>query len=221
MPLKIQNYGDWKGDKPGGHHPPACTCYQCNEERRQAEASEEEERRVKEYDRRTAETQARSGGEKPKSNRSPSQSQTPAPSLPQRWHSNQSSPSQSSKTPAPSQPSQPNQPPQASPQQQAPKPEIIRQSEPEVVVWPATPPQKPQKPQKPQRRQGRRVLETLKAITASALRYALALHTAAVMGLVGYALIQGGAPNLVPTLDSAALVYAQAWHEVGAMAGLG
>ena len=54
MPLKIQNYGEWEGDKPGGYHPPACTCVKCNEERRQLEASQEEERRVKEYDRRVA-----------------------------------------------------------------------------------------------------------------------------------------------------------------------
>ena len=52
--MKIQNYGGWKGDRPGGHHPPACTCYKCNEERRRLEASKEEERRVAEYDRRVA-----------------------------------------------------------------------------------------------------------------------------------------------------------------------
>ena len=34
MPLKIQNYGEWEGDKPGGHHPPACSCHNCNEGRR-------------------------------------------------------------------------------------------------------------------------------------------------------------------------------------------
>ena len=34
MPLKIQNYGEWEGDKPGGHHPPACSCHDCNEGRR-------------------------------------------------------------------------------------------------------------------------------------------------------------------------------------------
>ena len=31
--MKVQNYGDWRGDRRGGHHPPACTCYKCNEER--------------------------------------------------------------------------------------------------------------------------------------------------------------------------------------------
>ena len=56
MPLKIPNYGDWAGDKEGGHHPPACTCYGCNEERRRLEASKEEERRAAEYDRRVART---------------------------------------------------------------------------------------------------------------------------------------------------------------------
>ena len=38
MPLKIGNYGDWEGDRSGkrpggGYHPPACTCYICNEGR--------------------------------------------------------------------------------------------------------------------------------------------------------------------------------------------
>ena len=38
MPLKIGNYGNWEGDRPGnrpgsGYHPPACTCYSCNENR--------------------------------------------------------------------------------------------------------------------------------------------------------------------------------------------
>ena len=36
MPLKIGNYGNWERDRPGnrpgsGYHPPACTCYTCNE----------------------------------------------------------------------------------------------------------------------------------------------------------------------------------------------
>ena len=30
MPMRIQNYGDWDGDR-SGHHPPNCTCYGCNE----------------------------------------------------------------------------------------------------------------------------------------------------------------------------------------------
>ena len=58
MLLKIQNYGSWEGDKPGGHHPPGCTCVKCNQERRQLEASQEEERRAKEYDRRVAQGRA-------------------------------------------------------------------------------------------------------------------------------------------------------------------
>ena len=57
MPLRIENYGEWRGDRRGGHHPPACTCYRCNEERRRVEASKQEERRVAEYDRRVAENQ--------------------------------------------------------------------------------------------------------------------------------------------------------------------
>ena len=43
-----------------GYHPPACTCYRCNEERLARETAEEEDRRVAEYDRRMAEVQARS-----------------------------------------------------------------------------------------------------------------------------------------------------------------
>ena len=52
--MKIQNYGNWKGDKRGGHHPPACTCYRCNEQRLEEEAAQEEARRVAEYDRQVA-----------------------------------------------------------------------------------------------------------------------------------------------------------------------
>ena len=59
MPLKIQNYGEWKGDGPGGHHPPACTCYSCNEQRQAEEAAQEEGRRVAEYDRRVTENRER------------------------------------------------------------------------------------------------------------------------------------------------------------------
>ena len=38
MPLKIGNYGNWEGNRPsnrpgGGYHPPAYTCYTCNEGR--------------------------------------------------------------------------------------------------------------------------------------------------------------------------------------------
>lgn len=33
MPLKAPNYGEWDGERRNltGHHPPACTCYRCNE----------------------------------------------------------------------------------------------------------------------------------------------------------------------------------------------
>lgn len=33
MPLKVPNYGEWDGERRNlsGHHPPACTCYRCNE----------------------------------------------------------------------------------------------------------------------------------------------------------------------------------------------
>ena len=38
--MKIPNYGEWAGDKKGGHHPPACTCFQCNEQRNKETAAE-------------------------------------------------------------------------------------------------------------------------------------------------------------------------------------
>ncbi len=60
--MRIQNYGEWEGDKPGGHHPPNCTCYACNERRRAREAAEEETRRAAEYDRRMARAKARGQG---------------------------------------------------------------------------------------------------------------------------------------------------------------
>ena len=58
MPLGIPNYGDWGGDKGRGHHPPACTCFGCNEGQRQKEAAKEEERRAAEYDRQVAKEKA-------------------------------------------------------------------------------------------------------------------------------------------------------------------
>lgn len=50
MPLRIGNYGSWEGDRPGkrpggGYHPPACTCYECNEGRRRRRTSEDSSRR--------------------------------------------------------------------------------------------------------------------------------------------------------------------------------
>ena len=47
--MRIPNYGDSGNErrrKLGGYHPPACTCYRCNEERRAKETAEEEERRA-------------------------------------------------------------------------------------------------------------------------------------------------------------------------------
>ena len=51
--MKIQNYGDWEGDRHGGHHPPACTCVRCTERR----LRQEEERRTEEYAKRVARAQ--------------------------------------------------------------------------------------------------------------------------------------------------------------------
>ena len=79
MPLKIPNYGDWAGDKEGGHHPPACTCYNCNEERRRLEASKEEDRRAREYDRRVAQSRTQSRAQGPGQQRS-GPAQPPRPS---------------------------------------------------------------------------------------------------------------------------------------------
>ena len=70
MPLKVPNYGDWEGDKFGGHHPPACTCYDCNEERRRLEASKEEEHRAAEYERRVGRTRTQSRAQGPGQQRS-------------------------------------------------------------------------------------------------------------------------------------------------------
>ena len=66
--MRIQNYGDGGDDRrrrPQGYHPPACTCYQCNELRLAEEAAKEEERRAAEYDRRVAEIQARRQDQSP------------------------------------------------------------------------------------------------------------------------------------------------------------
>ena len=175
--MKIQNYGEWKGSKARGHHPPACTCYQCNEEQRRLKASEEEERRVKEYDKRVAENQARKGvGDR----RSP-----------------------------------PNRPPQTSSQQRA--AEAVRKSG--LGAHPAARPRATLS----SRRTGTprsKVFEVSRAVTASALRYALALHAVGVVGLVVYALTQGGTPSVMPTLDGAAETYVYAWRSVGNIAGL-
>ena len=62
MPLKLGNYGEWEGDRPGGHHPPACTCYDCNEERNKRNAAETAtayHERLRAVERRRALTQTR------------------------------------------------------------------------------------------------------------------------------------------------------------------
>ena len=55
--MKVPNYGQWEGDQPGGHHPPACTCYACNELKLRRQTAEEEQRRSAEYERRIAQVQ--------------------------------------------------------------------------------------------------------------------------------------------------------------------
>ena len=83
MPSRIGNYGDWLDDGRQGFHPPNCTCVACNEERLRLEASTEEERRAREYDRRVAQSRARSGARTPQdSGNSPSFGSQPPPRPP-------------------------------------------------------------------------------------------------------------------------------------------
>ena len=155
--MKIQNYGEWKGDKRGGHHPPACTCYRCNEVRLNEEAAQGEARRVAEYDRRVAES-----SERPQADTN--RDKVAAPTRPGGGQSRASTTSE---------------------------------------------------------RLSSEAVRLLRAVTASALRYALGLHAVAAVGLLAYALIQGGASSVLPTLDSATDAYINAWRTMGAMAGLG
>ena len=124
MPLKVTNYGEWEGDRQG-YHPPACTCYSCNEAKR--------------------------GG----------------------WEIR----------PAPQTASVPAAMPQAQRQRNQP-----------AGTRPA---------RSPFRAMGR--------ITGAALRYAIALHAAAIAGLAIYAGVQDGAEGIVPALSTAWDAYAGAW----------
>ena len=93
--MRIQNYGDDGNDrrrKVRGYHPPACTCFRCNEERLAKEAAEEEQRRVAEYDRRMAEVRSQECAQTQSRNRA--SSSTGTSSSPQTGNSDQSSPSQ-------------------------------------------------------------------------------------------------------------------------------
>ena len=127
MPLKIQNYGEWKGDGPRGHHPPACTCYRCNEQRQAEEAGQEEERRAKEYDRRAAENQARSKGGKQQSSPSPKNPVNPAPKPSSRGRAPSRSQPQSTRSGQGNRTSRPSQSPQTGSQRRA--AEAVRKSD--------------------------------------------------------------------------------------------
>ena len=75
--MRIQNYGD-DGDERRrrlrGYHPPACTCFRCNEERLAKEVADEEGRRAGEYDRRIAASRPQSRGQpRPHAQSSPRQ----------------------------------------------------------------------------------------------------------------------------------------------------
>ena len=69
-PMKIQNFGEWEGDRRGGHHPPACTCVVCTE-RRLGRGADEETHRAREYDRRVRQSRARGQGQRPPGDRPP------------------------------------------------------------------------------------------------------------------------------------------------------
>ena len=195
---RLGNFGPW-----GGRHPPACTCYDCNEQRQREEASKEEARRVGEYDRLVAGSRARGG----------KQQNNPKSPVSKPWHPGKASASTQSQRTQLNPSSQ--QRPTSSQRRAA---ETVRRSK--VGTQSATQSRPTTPSRKPQGRQGR-ILGVSKAIVASALRYALALHVVAVAGLAVYALAQGGAPSVLPTLSDAAVAYAQAWHEAGVMAGVG
>ena len=222
MPLRIQNYGNSGGDKSRGYHPPACTCYKCNEERRLLEASKEEERRSAEYDRRVAETSqhAKNTAKDPKKRAHPRSCQC-VECVKEKWERNSRNPanrrSPQGNSPDRNRPvQQPSGKPQTSSQQLA--TEVVHQSKagarPTVHTQPSPP------SFRSPRTDESKAFRLSRAITASALRYALALHAAAALGLMAYALVQGGTGSVLPTLDGAAEAYVQGWRAMGAMAGL-
>lgn len=124
MPLKVTNYGEWEGDRQG-YHPPACTCYSCNEAKMTV-------------------------------------------------------------------PETPLRPPTAS--------------------VPAAMPQAQRQHHKPAgTRPARRPFRAMGRSIGAALRYAIALHAAAIAGLAIYAGVQNGADGVVPALSTAWDAYARAW----------
>ena len=131
MPLKVTNYGEWEGDRQG-YHPPACTCYSCNEAKRDG-------REIR-----------------------------PAP--------------QTVSVPA---------------------------------AIPAAMPQAQRQPNKPAgTRPARRPFRAMGRSIGAALRYAIALHAAAIAGLAIYAVVQDGAEGIVPALSTAWDAYVEAWAAV-------
>lgn len=187
MPLKIPNYGDWGGDRVRGYHPPACTCYRCNEERRRLEASKEEDRRVAEYDRRVTESQQRANDNQNKRGKTKPTRPGGGQSRPRTMSQRRASEAvEQSGTRAPS----------------------------EVISRPTSRSSRSSS-------QESKLFRMSSAITASALRYTLALHAAAIVGLAAYGLVVGGTSNVMPTLNGAAQAYVQAWNNMGAVIGLG
>ena len=184
--MKIQNYGDWKGDKRGGHHPPACTCYRCNEERRRVNASKEEERRVAEYDRRLAESQRRN-------ERTQSNSGSSKPTRPDGGQSRPRTTSQRRAAEA------------VHHSAAGARPTAISKAAPNRSGTP---------------KNEIKAFRLSKAITGAALRYSLYLHSAAILGVVVFALVQGGGANVMPTLYSAAEAYGQGWSAMVTALGL-
>ena len=124
MPLKVTNYGEWEGDRQG-YHPPACTCYSCNEAKRAV-------------------------------------------------------------------PETPLRPP--------------------TVAVPAAMPQAQRQRNQPVgTRPARRPFRAMGRSIGAALRYAIALHAAAIAGLAIYAGVQDGADGIVPALSTAWDAYVGAW----------
>ena len=260
MPLKIQNYGEWKGDGPGGHHPPACTCYRCNEQRQAEEAAQEEGRRVAEYDRRVTENRERArtktgedathdvGGtaetgasDAPERRPPTAKRDTNGPGgavIPPHQGSTEIARShpklckcgicttdrrleearlrQTDDPPSPRLNTRATERARTGSRQRA--TEAVRQS---VEGARPTTSSKTTSRRVRSARHESKVFRISRAITASALRYALALHAAAVVGLMVYALAQGGPSDVLPTLDTAAEAYVLAWRTMGTMMSQG
>ena len=192
MPLKVQNYGEWLGDKPGGHHPPACTCVDCNEGRKQQEAAIGDQR-AKDAAVRQAEDALRQAA-RPRAKHAAKPKQPPA------------------KPKSVAQPKTTAQPRSvAQPKTTAQPRSVAQPRRPLVRPAPAQSTQAAVLPRRRYRRRERPPSNLLRRITATTLRYALAVHVATVAGLAVYTVIQAGAADVLPTLADAGEAYGTAW----------